>query len=161
MEVVRKVLGLLPGRRKKRRAYARVVECLEPHSLFHCIEQAKTGAALLLAPRGRLPIPSLLYAAREVPVVVTENHEEALTLLEILCPPLGAGLYEARARLIRTGRSGAEARGELELAVSSLAEEWPVIVAVHPPEWQELGVAGVIEVHAEGVCGVLALRRVV
>jgi hypothetical protein len=162
MEVVRKVLELFAGwGGKKERLLTHVVECLEPHYFFQCVEQARTREALLLVPRGQLPVSSLLHASREVPVVMAENHRDVKMLLGILRPQLGAGFYEAKAYLIRIGRDQVKVQGELELAASSLAEEWPAVIAVYPSGWSKLSVAGVIEVRAEGVCGVLALRKVV
>ena len=93
-------------------------------------------------------------------VVAADNPDEVLPLLEILRLPLKPGLYEASARLIK--RRGRErALSELERVTSSLVEEWPAVIAVYPPSWPELRVAGVLGVRAEGVCGVLALRGVV
>jgi hypothetical protein len=93
-------------------------------------------------------------------VVAADNPDEALPLLEILRLPLKPGLYEASARLIK--RRGRErALSELERVTSSLVGEWPAVIAVYPPSWPELRVAGVLGVRAEGVCGVLALRGVV
>jgi hypothetical protein len=138
-----------------------VIVCRSAGELFRAVERAKAscGWALVLTSR-EVPTPSLVHASREIPVVAADNPDEALPLLEALRLPLEPGLYEARARLIKW-RDQERALSELELAASEMVEGWPAVVAVLPPSWPELRVAGVLEVRAEGVCGVLALRRVV
>jgi hypothetical protein len=161
MEVVKRALERFRGlvaERREARAPA-VIACREVRDFFTRLEQAKAGGTLLLVPRGLLPTPTLVHAAREVPVVAAESFGEALPLLEALRLPLEPGLYEARARLIKQ-RDRERALSELERVASGMVG-WPAVVAVYPPSWPELRVAGVVEVRAEGVCGVLALRRVV
>ena len=156
--IFKRFLKRTPERRGRAAA---VIACRSASELFQSVERAKAlcGRALLLAPR-EIPTPSLVNASREVPVIAADNPGEALPLLEALRLPLEPGFYEARARLIKR-RDRERALSELELAASEIVEGWPAVVAVLPPSWPELRVAGVLEVRAEGVCGVLALRRVV
>jgi hypothetical protein len=159
MAVVRNFLERLLKRAPERASA--VIVCRSAGELFQAVERAKAsrGRALVLTSRG-VPTPSLVHVSREVPVVAADNPDEALPLLEILRLPLEPGFYEASARLIKQ-KDWERALSELERVASSLVGEWPAVIAVYPPSWPELRVAGVVEVRAEGVCGVLALKRVV
>ena len=138
-----------------------VIVCRSASELFQAVERAKVsrGRALVLTSR-EVPTPSLVHASREVPVVAADSPDEALPLLEALRLSLEPGFYEASARLIKR-RDRERALSELERVASSVVGEWPAVIAVYPPSWPELRVTGVLGVRAEGVCGVLALKRVV
>jgi hypothetical protein len=162
------------GPRKREQALPFII-CQAPDQLLEVAERARSLGAGVVAlvpaapkPPARLsfqkrdrgssvfaiPSPTLVEAARSIPVILISGPE-AVVLLKALKLPLRPGLYEAEARLV-------EKPEQLAKPVSEMTRAWPYVVAVCPEgRCEDLQKAGAVVVEAGNVLGVLGIRRVV